>query len=218
MLNTAFVAVPTALTRQDDKNYYGHTSLPQDSFTKNLSFFLKQNIRAVKIGMLANTKTTRGVVRIIKALKKNCPDLVVVWDPVLKSTSGGVLMSSNTLSFATKKLLPLATLIMPNAQEACRLLRKKFTRKLKAQDLAQALVKKLKTNVYVKGGHLERRNEDFLAFGEKIVKLTAQRWSQKYRGTGCTLSTAIACYLLQNFNLFQACQKAKGNLKKLVSL
>ena len=68
---------------------------------------------AVKTGMLFSAEIIRTVVEVLK--RKGPLPLVV--DPVMVSTSGGVLLKPSAIKILRKQLLPLATLVTPNLDE-----------------------------------------------------------------------------------------------------
>ena len=71
--------------------------------------------------MLANADVVRAVAHTIKALPSRTPALVI--DPVCVSTSGHTLLEREALGTLITELLPLATVLTPNASEAALLLR-----------------------------------------------------------------------------------------------
>ena len=68
---------------------------------------------AVKTGMLFSAENIRVVTGLLK--KKKCP---LVVDPVMVSTSGTRLLEPAAINVLKDKLLPLATLVTPNLDEA----------------------------------------------------------------------------------------------------
>jgi hydroxymethylpyrimidine/phosphomethylpyrimidine kinase / thiaminase len=77
-------------------------------------------VAAIKTGMLANADVVRAVARVLKALSSPIPALVI--DPVCVSTSGHTLLERDALGALVTELLPLATVLTPNASEAALLL------------------------------------------------------------------------------------------------
>ncbi len=169
---------------------------------------------AVKIGMLGSAATARAVAESIKELGlKN-----IVLDPVLVASSGSSLSGeiAATVDVILHELAPQATLITPNFPEMITLLGipddyedpVTFPLRLMGMTGAQA--------VLLKGGHgNEEESRDYLTYrdsaGElKFKEFTAPRISTpNNHGTGCTLSTAIACGLAEGNSLVEAIEKAK---------
>ena len=77
------------------------------------------DVAAIKTGMLANADVVRATARMLKAFPSR-PPLVI--DPVCVSTSGHTLLEHDALGALITELLPLATVLTPNASEAALLL------------------------------------------------------------------------------------------------
>ena len=77
--------------------------------------------------------------------------------------------------------------------------------------------------VLLKGGHLTGRADDLLYEGREAHWLSGERVSNpNTHGTGCTLSSAIACHLAQGEDLLESVRQAKcyltGTLKAGLNL
>jgi Phosphomethylpyrimidine kinase len=70
---------------------------------------------ATKTGMLANADIIRAVAQTLKAPPYPTPALI---DPVCVSTSGHTLLECEAIGVLNAVLLPLATVLTPNANEA----------------------------------------------------------------------------------------------------
>ena len=155
---------------------------------------------AVKIGMLGNA---RIVMAVASALKGR--DIPVVLDPVLASTSGTTLLTRDGVAAMIEHLFPLCTLATPNLSESAALTGVgdlvRQARKLRGYGAKAVLIK---------GGHGQGRlSTDTLFDADGTLPLYAPRLAASRRGTGCTLSTAIACFLASGHDPRQACDAAK---------
>ncbi|MGE9289936.1 MAG: bifunctional hydroxymethylpyrimidine kinase/phosphomethylpyrimidine kinase, partial [Puniceicoccales bacterium] len=84
-------------------------------------------------------------------------------------------------------------------------------------EIGQNLAKRVGQSVLLKGGHeLGESCQDWLlsAEGQKSVYSAPRLRSKNLRGTGCVLSSAIACYLGQGNPLPEAVQKGKSLLSE----
>src|SRR5438270_454276 len=82
----------------------------------------------------------------------------LVVDPVMISTSGTELLEPGALRLLCEKLLPLATLVMPNVAEAQCLLGIGIECVEDLRAAAKALHRRFGCAALVKGGHLQGMN------------------------------------------------------------
>ncbi len=196
--------VLTAVTAQTDHAVTAIHPVPPELIAAQITAAREAPIGAVKIGMLGSEAAADAVARALSG----GPAPVVI-DPVLRASSGGVLTRTDRLP----ALFSRATLLTPNLPELAALtgttqagteaeiLRQ--ARQLRAQSGAGA--------VLAKGGHFGgNESTDWLVTAEGATPLTAPRLATGRRGTGCALSTAIACRLAQGDPLLPACRSAKA--------
>src|SRR5579872_1662689 len=112
------VAAITALTVQSTKGVKGVEPLSPELVTRTLGELGADfEIAAVKVGMLG-TGTMVGVVA--EFLQKKGLQRVVL-DPVLRASSGAELLEADGIGALIAQLLPLATVVTPNIDEAATL-------------------------------------------------------------------------------------------------
>ncbi len=187
-------AVITALTAQNTAGVTGVFPIPAGFVTEQLdTLFADVGIDAVKIGMIADAEIAAAVAA---ALRRYRP-AVVVLDPVMVATSGDRLLLPDAEGVLREQLLPLASIVTPNLDEAAALLgADRATDAQQARDQAIALLALGARRVLVKGGHLDKTQPaiDYLALPDGVVReLSAPRIdTRNTHGTGCTLSSAIA--------------------------
>ncbi|PID88441.1 MAG: bifunctional hydroxymethylpyrimidine kinase/phosphomethylpyrimidine kinase [Bacteroidia bacterium] len=171
---------------------------------------------AVKIGMLYNPPNIELVAELLRKYGvKN-----IVLDPVMISTSGTPLLQKKSSEALIKLMLPLAEIITPNIPEAEFLLQKKIN-----PDTPEKYVEELaglyNTSVLLKGGHFSGPYAKDYLFNintGKVLVISQLRINTKHtHGTGCTLSSAIASFLAQGFQLEQAVQKAKAYISSAIA-
>lgn len=163
---------------------------------------------AVKIGMVP----TPEIANIIAdALEKYQLKNIVV-DPVMVSTSGSELSCSPAMKVIVERIFPLATVITPNFTEASTLMDDQ------EHPTAEDISKKFgDTPVLLKGGHDDANDllADILYWHGNTRSFVHQRiFTPNTHGTGCSLSSAIACYLAKDMPLPQACGAAIEWLRK----
>lgn len=203
-------SVITSLTAQNTTGVYGIDNVaPQFVSAQMDCVFSDIYPDAVKIGMTADEAILE---RIISGLKRYRPGNVVI-DPVMISTSGRRLLSESALTLLKGELLPMGTLITPNLPEAQTLTGLPVRTQEDMEKAARLLFDAVGTAVLIKGGHLPGDAEDILYDGRKTVRFSSPRIDNpNTHGTGCTLSSAIACRLAEGKSLTQSVKEAKDYL------
>ena len=205
------MAVPTALTVQNTLGVTGVQVLEPDFLRQQLRAVLS-DIRpdAVKIGAMPGAEHARVTAELLR--KFNAAN--VVFDPVLASTSGAALGTVE----AVELLAPCVSLLTPNLPEAAKLLGRdpsELAAPDKIESAAAGLVQRFRTAVLLKGGHrADGSFDDFFqsvdAVGEWLPTRTAPPCGN--HGTGCLLSSSIACGLAAGFPLLESIRRAKERL------
>jgi len=206
------MAVPTALTAQNTLAVSAIYDVGATAVRTQLeAVFADIRVDAVKIGMLGSAAVARTVADVLRDV---APPFVVL-DPVLRASTGRDLLDGDALAVVLDELMPLATVITPNAAEAALLLGEQTTRvstPAAARDAARALVARGARAALVTGGHLESADEvvDVLHDGTSVTefRIARERGSGTH-GTGCTLSSAIAAWLARGATLSDACEAAQ---------
>lgn len=164
-------------------------------------------VSAVHIGMLGSGEIASRVARFLEAGK---PPKVVL-DPILKSSSGAGLLDEAGVRVLRERLLPLATVITPNIDEATALTGIPITSVEDMKLAAQRLQEMGAQSVVVTGGHLEVALDLLNETGQPTQTFRSHRLpSANTHGTGCAFSTAITCHLARGRSLSSAVLAAKA--------
>ncbi|MEG1433406.1 bifunctional hydroxymethylpyrimidine kinase/phosphomethylpyrimidine kinase [Eubacterium sp.] len=165
---------------------------------------------AVKIGMVANA----ALIAVIAEKLVQYKPAAIVADPVMVSTSGSALLVPEARETLIHTLLPLATLITPNIPEAEVLWGQAIPDEKAMETAARAIAHQLKgPAVLIKGGHRVSDATDLLYTQDTLTWFSGQRIAtENTHGTGCTLSSAIACQLALGEDLPTSIKKAKAYL------
>jgi hydroxymethylpyrimidine/phosphomethylpyrimidine kinase len=199
----------TAVTVQNTKGVQGVHPVPPAIVVEQISATLTDiGADAIKIGMLGNAATVKAVAT---ALKKHAKKIPVVLDPVMISTSGHTLLAPNAVSAMVKELFPLATLVTPNIPEAKALAHLRSSKRNDAEAAARKLIEMGAGAALIKGGHATKSTiDDVMVWNGGVEVYAFPRIKTKHtHGTGCTLSTAIACGLADGMSLPLATGKAR---------
>jgi hydroxymethylpyrimidine/phosphomethylpyrimidine kinase len=161
---------------------------------------------AVKIGMVSSADITK----VIAAKLREYKAANIVLDTVMVSTVGSKLISDDACLTLQNELFPLATVITPNIPEAETLSDLTITSREDMVSAGRKIAATFDVAVFVKGGHLINDATDFLVNGDIVTKFTSPRIDNpNTHGTGCTLSSAIACGLADGKSLGEAVQAAR---------
>jgi hydroxymethylpyrimidine/phosphomethylpyrimidine kinase len=162
---------------------------------------------AAKTGMLYS----EGIIHAVAESLANRKITLIV-DPVMIATSGAPLLKPHAVNALKSMLLPLATLLTPNLDEAAFLLGRKIRSPEELRAAARELHARYGCATLVKGGHLSGFSDaiDFYCDGRTEFLLKAARIrGVSTHGTGCTYSAAIAAYCAQGKTVFDAVVVAK---------
>lgn len=198
----------TALTAQNTTGVYGVLEATEEFVGKQLDCIFN-DIRpdAVKVGMVSNIE----IIKIIADKLKEYKAKNVVVDPVMIATSGSKLLSDNAIDTLKTKLLPLASLITPNIPEAETLCGFSIENKDDMEKAAKFISETINKNVLIKGGHLTDSADDLLYTNGKDYWFGSPKVDNpNTHGTGCTLSSAIACNLALEYSLQESIKNAKA--------
>ena len=201
------MSVITALTAQNTTGVTDILESPPEFVLSQIdAVFTDIAPDAVKIGMVSNAEIIKVIARRLS--QYDAKNIVV--DPVMVSTSGGRLMSDAAKDTLTMQLFPLARVVTPNIHEAEVLCGFPIKSHTDMQKAAEAIYSQFSCNVLVKGGHLEADAADLLIEGGQLHWFHASRIdNENTHGTGCTLSSAIACGLAHGKSLYRSIEAAK---------
>lgn len=169
---------------------------------------------AVKTGMIANCRNAEIIAELLRA--NNAKN--VVCDTVIMSSSGHPLISADGLKVMTEKLFPVCDVLTPNIPEAEKLCGMKIVTRTDMENAARILSGLTRGAVLVKGGHYDGDAVDILYHNGRTDEYISKRIDNpNTHGTGCTLSSAIACGLAEGKSCYEAVSCAKEYITKVIS-
>ena len=198
----------TALTAQNTLGVQGIFPIPVDFIEKQIESVLSDiGADVIKTGMLYSP----DIIKLIADIAKQKPEIKLVADPVMVATSGDSLAGDDITNTFINHLIPQAFLVTPNIPEAEILTGSCIKKEEEMIKAAQKIIEMGAKHVLIKGGHLEG---NFVT----DIMLSANGDYQKYKhtridsrnthGTGCSLASAISCYLSQGLNIATAVEKS----------
>jgi len=203
-------SVITALTAQNTQGVSGVKPVPAGFIRAQFeAVFNDIHIDAVKIGMLGDVAT----IQVVAALLREYRPANIVLDPVMVATSGDRLLAEDAAQCLISELLPLADVVTPNLPEALALTGEEKAPENGEQIMAltRAVMARGARSVLVKGGHMSTaESTDIWVSPDQFATFSSPRFeTQNTHGTGCTLSSALASFLAQGYDMPAAIQRAK---------
>lgn len=210
-------SIVTALVAQNTTGVQAILDIPPAFVAQQMDcVFQDLDIQAIKIGMLHNESIIESVALAIKRL----PLKHIVFDPVMVAKNGCPLIDPMTIDYLKQQLLPYVSLITPNLPEAETLLGNPIRTLDEMALAAKTLSQQHHVDVLVKGGHLstEQSSDVLYCHANQMAHwFHAKRIdTNNTHGTGCTLSSAIASYLAQDYTTPDAISAAKHYLTQAI--
>ena len=196
------VSVCTSITIQNDIKLTASHWVKQDVIIAQMrALFERFEINTVKIGIVETWET---LLHIIDSIHSINPEIKIILDPVLKSTSGYTFHStSNLLTF--DNILEKVFIITPNYEEIQYLYPEK--------NIVDTITHiRTKTNMYLKGGHrIDKKGWDELYYDTtehyNLPPISTTVFEK--HGSGCVLSSVLACYIDNELSLKDAALNTK---------
>jgi hydroxymethylpyrimidine/phosphomethylpyrimidine kinase len=170
---------------------------------------------AVKTGMLGTVEVIEAVADAITRLR--LPNYVL--DPVMGASSSDRLLAPDAEGAISRRLVPLATLVTPNLDEAQLLTEQEVRTPEQMERAGQILLRQGAQVALVKGGHLQGDTiVDVLVSARGVHRFTHPRIeTNATHGTGCTLSAAITAGLALDRPLARAVEDGLDFVQRAIA-
>ncbi|MBP3330501.1 MAG: bifunctional hydroxymethylpyrimidine kinase/phosphomethylpyrimidine kinase [Clostridia bacterium] len=209
------MSVITSLTAQNTTKVIAIQEVTCDFLSAQLEAVFEDIFPdAVKIGMVSSP----GMVKVIADKLKYYKAKNIVLDPVMVSTSGADLSSSDSVEAIKKYLLPICDLVTPNIPEAEVLSGIRINSSEDMVEGAKIIYENCCCDVLLKGGHRINDANDLYFDGDSFVWFSGRRIDNpNTHGTGCTLSSAIASNLAKGYGMHDSIRRAKEYISDSLS-
>jgi len=170
-------------------------------------------IKAAKTGLLFK----QAVIEKVADFFSRNSDIKLVVDPVMVASNGDRIISEEAIEAYKERLLPLATVITPNLDEAEILAGRSLDSPKEFADAAKEMSSQWGATVYLKGGHLKGQTlYDVVHEPEGESRSFTQERIQLIdtRGSGCSLSACVASQLAKGSDAIQAIEQARKYLRQ----
>ena len=204
----------TALTAQDTHGVRAVHPVPADFVRLQIEMALADpGADALKTGMLGDAACIAAVADALAGCA-----LPLVLDPVMVAKGGADLLAKNAVASLIARLLPKATLLTPNLDEAAALAGMAVRTLPDMHEAAAVLLGLGARAVLLKGGHLPGEEvTDLLITAAGIEAFSAPRIPGRHtHGTGCTLASAVATGLAQGMGLRDAVVRARAFVRAAI--
>lgn len=185
-LNAHGLTVITAVTAQNTTRFGLVQPILKEVVKDQLNtVFSDFEIDGVKISMVYNSQIIQTIFQELKDKK-----IPIVVDPIIKSTTGGILLKKEAINDFKKFLIPLATAITPNKFEAEFLTRIKINSK-NIREVAEKIQSLGAKNIIITGIDEGKKISDFVLEENAQYTYSNRKISSTNHGSGCNYSSAM---------------------------
>ena len=205
-LNAHGLTVITAITGQNTSSFGMIEPVSQKILKNQLDSVISDfKIDGIKIGMVYNSEIIKTIYRELK--KEKIP---IVLDPIIKSTTEGLLIEKTAINDFKKFLIPLATVITPNKFEAEYLSEIKINSKRSLQKAAQKIQNMGVKNIVITGLETKKGQiSDFILEGKTQYTISSKKIPKINHGSGCNYSSSLLFSLVNGTSLKEAVKFSK---------
>ncbi len=199
-------SVITSVTSQNTSGFIDRFDLPKEVIRSQIRAIMDDmKVSFAKVGMVGSLDAIKTIAEELTRFEVH-----FVLDPVMVSSTGGVLLEKRASDALKEDLVANSYLVTPNALEAEELTGIEIKTSADAKSAAYAIQEIGAANVIITGGHLAGvdlildSHGEFSSIGEgsEFVK-------GEFHGTGCTYTAALTVNLAQGRSLPDAAIFAK---------
>jgi hydroxymethylpyrimidine/phosphomethylpyrimidine kinase len=206
----------TGVTVQNTLGVQGIHPIPVDFVTAQIkAVMVDLKPSAIKIGMVHSPELAIAIAETLRYYQ----GVPIVIDPVMIASSGDRLIADSTVKAFKEQLFPLAEIITPNLDEAAILADMEIKNICDMKKAAFRLLQYGCNAVLIKGGHLEGPDlcDVYLhKNGDKRIFSSTRIETLNTRGTGCTLSSAIASFIALGHDLTMSISKSTSYIHQAI--
>jgi len=207
------VCVVAGVTAQDADHVTARAAVDAMTIRAQFDALRNADVGAFHVGALLSADAVRAVAAGLAAY----PHVPAVVDPVIAATGGGELADDATRAALRDVLVPRATLVTPNLEEASALLGKRIDDLGAMHEAAAQLVILGARSALIKGGHLTGDPIDVYADANSTSTFTSTRVEGTLRGTGDLLAVTIAACLARGAPIREAIEHARRRVREAIA-
>jgi hydroxymethylpyrimidine/phosphomethylpyrimidine kinase len=196
--------IATCLTVQNSSKAFASQAVDINLVQQQAEALLEDTpIAGCKIGVLPTSNMVQTIVNILS----QTPDIPIVLDPVIHATHGIRFCDEPTVNTIKEYLLPYIQVITPNQVELQQLASIQGSELENAQDLCARGT----DFVFVTGADQAGTVVKNTLYNHQGV-IHQSHWEKlphSFHGSGCTLSSALSCFLALGFDTVDAIDRAQ---------
>ncbi|MDW3096431.1 MAG: hydroxymethylpyrimidine/phosphomethylpyrimidine kinase [Gammaproteobacteria bacterium] len=196
--------IASCLTVQNSVQAFSVSAIDSSIIQQQASVLLDDlQVASCKIGVVPNEAVAFTIANILAQL----PEVPVVFDPVFSASHGTDFSNMDTINAIRESLFPLTTVITPNFKELNTITDDSCGVTTQARSLCELGPK----YVLVTGADNDTEQVQNRLFSQEGMQAQYDwpRLPHMYHGSGCTLSSSIACYLGLGLDMHTAVEKAQ---------
>ena len=182
-----YLTIITAITSQNTQHVSDIEPVSINSLKSQFNSILSDfHIDAIKIGMVYNSQ----IIKVINSKLRRVKVPIIV-DPIIKSTTGAILLKKNARHDYKKMIIPMADIITPNRYEA-----KVLSGQLYANKSAKKIQSMGAKCVIITGATSSNgKISDFVLEENIEYVISGKKIPIRNHGSGCNYSASIAVSL-----------------------
>lgn len=199
-------SVITAITSQNSSKFFDIERVSPNMVKQQIdSVFSDFDVDIITIGMIHNSSTIQQIHKSLSG--KNIP---IILDPVIRSTTGGMLLEKSALSIFKKILIPITHIITPNVKEAETLSGISIRNTEDLVDAAKKISSLGVKNVIITGHpFIKNTISDFVYNDRKYYSISGKKILGENHGSGCNFAIGLAYSTAKKNDLDESVKFAK---------
>ena len=204
-LNAYGLTAITAITSQNTSEFRGIQPVSKKIIKNQLdSIFSDFNIDGIKIGMIYNSEIIKTIYGALKKLS-----IPIIVDPVIKSTTGGMLIQKSAVNDFKKYLMPIAAVITPNQFEAEFISKNKINSKNSLKKVGKIIQTMGSQSVVITGLELKKNRITDFVLTDNQDFIESKKIRTINHGSGCNYSAAMLFSLAQGRSILESAKFAQ---------
>ena len=204
-LNAYGLTTITAITSQNTSKFGVIEPVSKNILKNQLDSILSDFIiDGIKIGMVYNSEIIKTVYDALKKLS-----VPIILDPVIKSTTGGMLIKKSAVIDFKKYLIPISTVITPNKFEAEFISNSKINSKNSLQKVAKIIQGMGSKSIVITGLELKKNYITDFVMTENQNFIENKKIHKSNHGSGCNYSASMTFSLAQGKSILESAKFAQ---------